>query len=80
MEIIKTKNINYKISQVVLDCFEFNEKFKEIRSSHKYKGFKCFICNKSFEMGEKISLIITNKGNKTVCNYCAEKIKSELDN
>jgi len=74
-----TKTTRYNITQVGIDFMEFNERYRQIRGSSKYKGFECYSCNKHFEDGEKISLIFTDKGNKTVCHECGIKFKNELE-
>lgn len=45
----------------------------------KYKMFECYVCNKDFKDDDKISLIITDKGNKVVCHGCGVEIKKELE-
>lgn len=78
LQIIKTKTTVYNVTQVGIDFMEFSERYRQIRGKFKYKGFECYSCNKDFKDGEKISLIITNKGNKTVCRQCGMKFKEEL--
>jgi protein-arginine kinase activator protein McsA len=78
-KITKTKTTVYNISQVGIDMMEFNERYRQIRGNMNYKGFSCYSCNKHFEDGEKISLIITDKGNRTVCHKCGMKFKDELE-
>lgn len=78
-EIIKGRTTTYKILQVGIDMFVFDESYRRIRGGAKYKGFQCYACNKKFSDGEKISLAITNKGNKTLCNACATQFESELE-
>ena len=77
--ITKLKTTVYNISNVSIDMLEFNEHFRNIRKNYKYKGFSCFNCNKHFLDGDKISVIFTNKGNRTVCKECGEKFKEEID-
>lgn len=78
-QIIKTKTTIYNITQVAVDFLIFGNRFKEIRNKFKYKGFECYSCNKPFKDGEKVSLILTDKGNKTVCHECGQKFKKELE-
>lgn len=78
LEIVKTKTTRYSIKQIGLDMFTFDEKFRRIRGEMKYKMFECYACNKGFKDGDKISLIITDKGNKVVCHECGIEIKNEL--
>lgn len=79
LEIIKTKTTKYSIKQIGLDMFTFNEAFRRIRGEMKYKMFECYVCNKDFKDGDKISLIITDKGNKAVCHDCGTEIQKELE-
>ena len=79
LTITKTTTKKYTFYQVVLCFMEFTELYKEVRKNHKYKGFKCFKCNKPFELGESVSVGFSNKGNKTLCCKCAEEIKSYLN-
>ncbi|MBA1335893.1 MAG: hypothetical protein HPY66_1711 [Firmicutes bacterium] len=76
--ITKTRTTTYRISHVYLDMMVFNENFRRIRADHKYQGFECFSCGKHFQDDEKISVIFTDKGNKTVCHECGAKFKEEL--
>jgi hypothetical protein len=76
--ITKTQTTNYEILQSKGNLFTFDEKYRKIRGNYKYKGFECFACDKHFDDGEQFGLIVTNKGNKTVCNNCAEKFREEL--
>lgn len=77
-KIVKTRTNVYEINAVALGFSVFNETWKRIRGSHNYKGFECYNCNKSFNDGEEISIIFTNRGNKVVCRECAIKFQSEL--
>lgn len=79
MEITRTKTTVYKVSQVALDFLEFNEAFMRVRKDFRYKGFTCFSCHKKFELGEKMSLLFTGKGNKTACHKCGAEIKEQLE-
>jgi rRNA maturation endonuclease Nob1 len=78
-EIIKTKTTVYNITNVAIDFAVFDNLWREIRGRFEYKGFECYACNKHFEDGESISLIFTNRGNKTVCRECGLKFKVELE-
>jgi hypothetical protein len=78
MEITKVKKTTYKILNVVVDLITFDEHYVKMRQKYNYQGFSCFICNKRFELNEKIGLIFTDKGNKAVCRKCAEEVKGEL--
>ncbi len=78
-EIVKTKTTRYEITNVAIDFLIFNESFRRIRGNRKYKGFQCYNCNHKFEDGEKMSLIFTNKGNKTVCRKCGDLFNKELE-
>jgi hypothetical protein len=78
LEITKVKKTTYKIFQVAVDFFTFNERYKQIRQKFSDQGFDCFICKRPFKPGEKIGLVVTNKGNKVVCRKCAEKVSKEL--
>jgi len=79
MEITRTRTTIYKVTQVAVDFLEFSEEFIRIRKGFKYQGFQCFSCHKKFEMGEKISLFITNKGNKVACQKCGVEAKEQLE-
>jgi rRNA maturation endonuclease Nob1 len=71
-EIVRTRTTRYEITNVEIDFLTFNENFRRVRANRKYQGFQCFNCNHKFEDGEKMSLIFTNKGNKTVCHKCGD--------
>jgi len=79
LEIVKTRTTKYAIQQIGLDFLIFDENYRRIRQNFKYQGFECYICGKHFTDGDKISLIITNKGNKFVCHDCGIAIQKELE-
>lgn len=79
VSITKTQVTTYEITHIILDMMDFNECFRTIRKNYKYKGFSCFNCGREFQDEEKISVIFTKKGNKTVCRKCGQKLKEELD-
>lgn len=79
MEIIKTKVTHYKVLRVLIDCMRFDEKFIKIRERFKYTGFTCFKCDRKHNIGEVVSLIFTDKGNKIVCRDCALEINRLID-
>jgi hypothetical protein len=79
LEITKTKTTKYIIRQIALDFLAFDEKYRSIRENNSYPGFECYICNKHFKDGDKISLIITDKGNKVICHECGIEIQKELE-
>ena len=78
-EIIKTKTTTFKVMHVGLDFMTFDQSYRRIRGGSRYKGFQCYVCNKKFVDGEKISLAITDKGNKVICDSCAVQLKNELE-
>ena len=78
ISIIKTRSIAYNVQHLILDMFVFDEKYRKIRCSRRYKGFGCFKCAKSFEDGEKISLAFISTGNKVLCRECAVELKRQL--
>lgn len=78
MKYTKTKTTTYKINQVAIDMLTFDESYVNIRKSFKYQMFSCHICNKNFKIGDMVSILITDKGNKSACHDCAEKIDSKL--
>lgn len=64
---------------MALDFAAFDETWRRIRCNRGYKGFECYSCGRHFKDGEKISVIFTNKGNKTVCNKCGTEIIGQLE-
>jgi len=79
LEITKTRTTKYTIQQIGLDFLTFDEKFRSIRENHRYPGFECYACGKHFKDGDKISVIVTDKGNKIVCHNCGVEIQKELE-
>jgi len=79
LEIVKTKTTTYTIKQITLDMLTFNETYRRIRGQSRHKMFDCHACNKDFKDGDKISLIITDKGNEVVCHECGIEIQKELE-
>ena len=78
-QIVKTRTTTFSITQVAIDFLTFDQKYREIRGGFRYKGFQCYSCGKHFEDGEKLSLALTDKGNKIVCHECGMKFKEELE-
>lgn len=79
MIIQKTITKSFNIQQVSTDFCTFDENYRRIRGGARYKGFQCFSCNNKFIDGSRIGLIITNKGNKVVCQSCAIEIKNKME-
>jgi RNase P subunit RPR2 len=77
-QIIKTRTTVYNITNVSIDFATFDETWRRIRGNYKYKGFECYSCHKPFMDGERIGVIFTNRGNKTVCRECGIKFVAEL--
>ena len=77
--ITKTTTKNYVFHQVGLDFMEFTESYKTIRAKARYRGFECFKCKKPFDLGERISLGLSNQGNKVFCRKCAKEIKEYIE-
>ena len=78
MIIKKTQIKLFKVLHIKKDMFTFNKRYRDIRKNAKYKGFGCFNCSRNFKDGERFGVMITDKGNKTVCHECADKILEEL--
>ena len=78
LTITKTTTKRYNIQQIALDMMCFDESYRRIRGNMRNKLFSCHSCGRNFQDGEKMSLIITDKGNKMVCHKCGEEIKAEL--
>ena len=76
--ITKTRTTTYNIQQISLDMLTFNESYRRIRGEMKHKMFDCHSCGKDFKDGDKISLIITDRGNEVVCHDCGIEILKEL--
>jgi hypothetical protein len=79
MAIQKTIVITYIVQDVREDAFIFDEVWRVKRGNKSYKGFECFNCGREFKNNERFGFIVTDKGNKTVCNKCAKEIKEKLD-
>ena len=69
-----------KILQARANMFKFNEQYRRIRGNMRYKGFSCYCCKRDFEENESFGLMITDKGNKTVCNECVQNIQKGIKN
>lgn len=74
----RTRTTTYNIRQARAGMFIFDEDYRRIRGSFRYKGFQCFNCHYRFKNGDKIGLAITDRGNKVLCHQCAKKFESEL--
>jgi hypothetical protein len=57
------------VTQVGMNLFTFSESFRRIRK--KDKG--CKFCRKPFVNDQYLHLAFTNKGNKLLCDDCANK-------
>lgn len=75
----KTTTKTYNILQVALDFLAFNKSYRRIRGNSRYPGFECYQCRRHFQDGEKISLALTDKGNKVLCHDCGMEIKAKLE-
>lgn len=71
MSYMKTQTTKYQVQQLGIDMFVYDERFRKAREGSRYKMKSCHKCNKKFNDGEKITLAITNKGNKVLCKSCA---------
>ena len=73
--IVKTK---YKVYKIGLGMLTYDETFRQGRKNlHLKKLSSCHRCNRKFKDGEEFSLAVTDKGNKVICNECAEQLASE---
>ena len=73
MEIKKITTLEtFKVIGARKNLFTSTERYRQIRWEEKYLG--CFVCNRKFNDGEKFGLVGTDKGNKTACNECIDKI------
>ncbi|WP_010501353.1 hypothetical protein [Paenibacillus elgii] len=57
------------VNHVALNMFRFTERFRQIRT--KDKG--CKLCQKAFADNQYIHVAFTDRGNKMLCDGCAEK-------
>ena len=78
--VTRIKTTAYEITKVGIDMLIFDEVYQRIRMNYEYQGFNCFLCHKSFDLGENISLIMV-KGypNKVVCHTCGMDIENDLN-
>ncbi len=73
MEIKKITTLEtFKVIGARKNLFTYTERYRQIRWKEEYQG--CFVCNRKFNDGEKFGLVGTDKGNKTACNECIDKI------
>ncbi len=77
--IVKTRTTVYRIQQIALDFITYDEVYRRVRSSMRHKMFNCHSCGRHFIDGEKLSLIVTDKGNEVTCHECGVKIKEQLE-
>lgn len=66
------KITTFKVIGARKNLFTYTERYRQIRWEEEYQG--CFVCNRKFNDGEKFGLLGTDKGNKTACNECIDKI------
>lgn len=83
--ITKIKRTTYVISDVSQEdgiVFDFT-KFKDIRKRLGLRlGEKentCLRCNKNFKDGDRLYMVITDKGNYFVCSDCVKKLRREMN-
>ena len=75
MEYTKTVTTKYKVSCVMRDFCKYTKMFKYIRSTHHNKMDKCHMCDKDFEFGQDvILLLVEGKSNRVCCLKCADKL------
>jgi hypothetical protein len=79
VKIIRTKTEVFDVINVKKDFCVFNEEFIKIRKKfHHDKSLCCFRCQKPFEIGDTVGLMITNKGNVICCDRCSDEFLSEV--
>lgn len=91
MEIKKITTLEtFKVIGARKNLFTYTERYRQIRWEEEHQNnvplyFSpnwdegCFVCNRKFNDGEKFGLVGTDKGNKTACNECIDKIINEED-
>lgn len=71
------KITTFKVIGARKNLFTYTERYRQIRWEEKYQS--CFVCNRKFNDGEKFGLVWTDKGNKTACNECIDKIINSVN-
>lgn len=71
---IPARTATFTASQCQIDWIEMTPRFREIRAGARNKMDKCHWCKHPFADGEKMSLAISDKGNKVLCRSCAEQL------
>jgi hypothetical protein len=66
-----------KVFGFLKSLFMYTERFRQTQRGEKIHS--CYICKREFNDGEKFGLVWTDKGNKTACNECIDKIINEED-
>ena len=79
--IVKT---TYEVEQVspedgvTFDFNQFMETRKKFRMSIGDRETHCIKCKKPFEIGDRMYMTITNRGNFFLCRECAKKLRHAL--
>jgi hypothetical protein len=64
----------HKVYKVVPDFIDYNILFREIRDGCIDKMRTCKVCMRDFELNEKLSLLVTDSGNYTICSGCRDNV------
>ena len=70
----KTNTTYYVFNQVIKNCIVYNSKIKR----YKIGIDDCFNCEKAFEYGDLVSILIGNE-NKYICEKCLSEIEKHLE-
>ena len=79
MKKLTGKVVRKRIIPKTVNVIQVHEDFYAVTedNAHLHNRRRCFGCRKKFEIGDKVSVIITDDGNKLLCRSCFETASVE---
>jgi len=75
-----TKTMFYNVRWIKQEYLPCNDCYREIRGTLGDKDFRCFKCNKEYELDEMMALAcVEEAGNQTMCQECATSVQLYMD-
>lgn len=81
-KVIPSRTQIYKVESCKKDYITMSEEFRKIRNRSNKPIESCFLCNVKFNDGDMMALacfIEGGKGNKFLCQTCAEELLATQD-
>ena len=79
MKKLTGKVVCKRIIPKTVSVIQVHEDFYTVTTDnvHLHNRRRCFGCRKKLEMGDRVSVVITDDGNKLLCRSCFETARKE---